>query len=383
MKIAVDARFYGEAGPGRYVKNLLENLAEQDLRNDYFVFLNQRGFEIFNPSNPRFHKILVNCPWYSWQEQLVMLYHLLKVRPQLYYVPHFNVPVLYPGKLVVTLHDLIMHRFSTEQATTRWVWYYRLKRWVYRVVVAWACRRARKIIVPSQTVKKELVEEYPWLASLDKIVVIHEGVEPSFSRRELEGFSWEPVLERYGIKRPYLLSVSSFYPHKNTEAMVKALGILRDRFNFPGQLVLVGKQDFFSQRLQEWVEEEGLAKSVIFPNAQVKDKYITDEDLRILFAQATVYILASWQEGFSLTPLEAMRMKVPTVVSDIPVHREILGDAPLFFAPDDPEALVQRVREVLDNSVSRRKLMERGLKQVERYSWPKMAREVLEVFHNS
>ncbi|MEA2020179.1 MAG: hypothetical protein U9M98_00410, partial [Patescibacteria group bacterium] len=70
MKIGIDARFWGHAGPGRYVKNLILALEKQDQGNDYIIFLNSDEFEKYTPSRNNFRKVKVNARWYSFLEQL-------------------------------------------------------------------------------------------------------------------------------------------------------------------------------------------------------------------------------------------------------------------------------------------------------------------------
>lgn len=381
MKIAIDARFYGEAGPGRYVKNLVNYLVKQDLDNNYIIFLNQSGFDSFKSQNKNVKKVLVNCSWYSFKEQFVMLWAVLKERPDVYHVPHFNIPVLYSGKLVVTIHDLIIHQFSTEKATTRNLWYYKFKRQVYRLVFGLACNRASSIIVPSKAVKNELVKEYSWL-NPDKVVVTYEGVDTAFDTEKHPHTKTltDEVLSKYSITQPYLLYVSSFYPHKNVDLLLNGLKVLKEKYSFEGKLVCVGKQDFFAKRLQTKVVELGLEDSVTFPGKVVSSGYVKDSDLAILFQNASLYVFPSLKEGFSLTPLEAMVSGVPVITSNIFVHREVLGSAAIFFDPYSPDEFAKKVNQILKNFELQKDLIEKGKKKVREYSWEKMVEETLEVY---
>ncbi|EKD95460.1 MAG: hypothetical protein ACD_24C00483G0001, partial [uncultured bacterium] len=85
--------------------------------------------------------------------------------------------MLYPGKLVTAIPDIIMHSFSTERGTTLPKFYFRFKKWVYKIVVYWAVKRSFKVIVPSQDVKADFIKAYPTV-SPDKFVVAYEGVDP-------------------------------------------------------------------------------------------------------------------------------------------------------------------------------------------------------------
>ncbi len=74
MRIGVDARIWGSSGRGvgRYIQNLVENLEIVDRKNQYFIFLREKGFNSYQPKSKAFHKVLADVPWYGAQEQVVM-----------------------------------------------------------------------------------------------------------------------------------------------------------------------------------------------------------------------------------------------------------------------------------------------------------------------
>ena len=74
MKIGIDARFYAEAGPGRYVKNIIEHLEKIDQSNEYIIFLRPRGMNEYLTKSQNFKKSLTEAKWYSWAEQTQFLY---------------------------------------------------------------------------------------------------------------------------------------------------------------------------------------------------------------------------------------------------------------------------------------------------------------------
>src|SRR3972149_1442729 len=120
-RIGIDARFFGPEGTGigRYLEKLLENLEVLDTENEYFVFLRKSNFPLYNPKNPNFTKIMADAHWYSLKEQVIMPQVLLKEKLDLVHFPQVNIPLLYPKKFVVTLHDLTKINFKDKAATTR------------------------------------------------------------------------------------------------------------------------------------------------------------------------------------------------------------------------------------------------------------------------
>ena len=95
MHIGVDARFYGEAGPGRYVSQLLKNLELIDNENEYTIYLKKSNFEQYLPGNPRFKKKLADFHWYSFAEQLIFPLMLYRENFDLVHFTQINVPLAY------------------------------------------------------------------------------------------------------------------------------------------------------------------------------------------------------------------------------------------------------------------------------------------------
>lgn len=173
MRILIDARLYGpkHTGNGRYTQNLIENLAKLDKKNNYIILLRTENFKNIDlPHN--FLKVETDFRHYSFTEQLKLPFIILKYKPDIVHFPHFNVPIFYFGKYIVTIHDLIMHKFKGGQATIRNPLTYLVWRVGYYLSFAKAVHGSRKIIVPSYVVKKDLLKFYK--INEKKIEVVYE-----------------------------------------------------------------------------------------------------------------------------------------------------------------------------------------------------------------
>ena len=371
--IGIDARFYGEAGPGRYAKNIVNSLEKVDQINRYIVFLRKAGFEQYTPSNPNFVKVLTDYKWYTFDEQIRFLIAIYKQKIDLFYVPHFNIPVLYVGKLVTAIPDIIMHTFSTEEGTTLPPLYFKFKKFVYKVVVMWAVIRSKKVIVPSNAVKEDFLKVFPF-ARAEKLVIAYEGIDPDFSKPPLET---EAVLTKYEIIKPFLLYVGSMYKHKNVETLIEGYKILKIRFGYNGHLVLIGKKDHFSNTLYEKIDQEGLRDDIIMPGQKW---YVTDNEVTAFRKEAQVYVFPSFKEGFSLTPLEGMCQGLVAAISDIPCHREIYGDCVQYFDAHSAEDIADKVQEMITDTALRESLVQKGLELTKKYSWRTTAQLTLGIF---
>jgi glycosyltransferase involved in cell wall biosynthesis len=173
MKIGIDARLINETGVGRYIRNLIAELGKIDPINSYVVFLQKKSFDAFTIPNARWEKRLADIPWHSIAEQLFMPAILKREHLDLLHVPYFNVPLLYFGKFVITIHDLTILHFDTGKATTLPYVFYKLRRLGYYISLLKAIFWSEKVIAVSQTTKCEILDHFDVLP--EHITVVYEG----------------------------------------------------------------------------------------------------------------------------------------------------------------------------------------------------------------
>ena len=176
------------------------------------------------------------------------------------------------------------------------------------------------------------------------------------------------------IKEPYLLYVGNAYPHKNLERLLQAFSVVLKK-NPNLSLILVGKIDYFYNRLQDKVKELNLENKVIF-TGRVSDKMLND-----LYKNALVYVFPSVSEGFGLPGLEAMKQGLPVVCSSQGPLPEIYEQAAAYFNGEDINEIAQTVLRVTSNNNLRESMRKEGYLQVKKYSWQKCAQETLRVYN--
>ncbi len=371
MKIAIDARFLGPEGTGigKYTEKLLENLQILDSENEYKVLLRRNNFDLFKPKSKNFEKVLVSARWYGVKEQLLMPFILLKINPELVHFPHFNIPLLYPGKFVVTIHDIINSEYKGSSSTTRSLPIYYLKRVGYELSIRQAVNRSKKIFVPSEFIKTKLIETFD--SSDSKIKVTYESADDVFlkSSSALEE-KRKRILKSFGLEKPFLLYVGAAYKHKNLENLFQSLNLITKKIS----LVIVSKKDIFTDRLLKKAKKAGVEDRLVVTG------FVPNEDLAVLYKQAECLVFPSLSEGFGLPGIEAFASGCPVVCSDIPVLREIYADAAYYFDPKDPKNIASKLELIIKNSKLKIELREKGLEQVKKYSWRKMAQETLSVY---
>ncbi len=373
MKVGIDCRLWNQTGVGRYICNLVTNLALIDKKNEYVLFVRSQDEKEFKIQNSKFKIVRADVRWHSVEEQVRLPGILSEQNLDLMHFPYFSVPILYNKPFIVTIHDLIVNRFNTGRASTLPFPLYFAKRIGYHAVLSNAVYRSKKIIVPSNAVRVNLLRTYPRINS-EKVEVTYEGGFGPLTALRVSEVRNEKLVEGR-----YLLRVGNFYPHKNVEGLLLAFNeFLYDNYqNHDVKLVLVGKRDYFSKRITKQIKKLNIGTNVIFlENA-------TDEDLVLLYSNATATIIPSFEEGFSLTAVEALGCGSPLIASDIPVHREICGNVAVYCNPFDTNDIKQKISFVFSLvESSRKELVDQGKRQAKKFSWEKMAEQTLSVYNS-
>lgn len=373
MNIGIDARMLGEGfGLARYVQQLVFHLERIDTENEYVIFLRGENWDEYMPHGHNFRKVLADIPWYSWQEQIHFKKIIQKEKVDMMHFPHWNVPILYQDPFVVTIHDLIMYHYPRQEATTLGPVAYFVKDQIHRRVVKHAVTAAKKVIVTSEFTKNDVFETLR--VPREKMMVTYQA--PFVERQQTTDNKQQNILTEYGITKPYVLYVGAAYPHKNLEGLIQAWEVFTEEYGDDYQLVLVGKESYFYQKLKTYCQTVTLSNGPVFTG------FVPDSELVELYKHAKLYAFPSLYEGFGLPPLEAMAHGVPVVSSNRSCLPEVLGEAALYADPEDPKAFADAMYQGLTNEDIRFELKRLGREEVMRYSWEKLARETRQVYQS-
>jgi alpha-1,3-rhamnosyl/mannosyltransferase len=242
--------------------------------------------------------------------------------------------------------------------------------WPYRRMLVASLRRADSIIVPSRFVAGEIRRRVPEAA--ERLEVVPWGIDPRFTPAAAAGSA--PVLERLGVRRPYVLYVGKLEPRKNLVALVESYHDLLATRELREDLVLAGPQGWRSAELDRLLRRPALDGRVHLPG------YVADSDLPSLYASAKAFVYPSLEEGFGFPPLEAMASGVPTVSTAGSSLGENLTGAAELVPPGDRPALRSALERVLADEVLRARLRDAGLRRAERFSWERCARAHLAAY---
>ncbi len=363
MRIGIDARLYGtkHTGIGRYVQNLVLNLAKIDKKNTYVVF---GGEELKNDVKffTNFRHVPLKTKIYSIAEQIINPVIFSRENLDLLHVPHFNAPIFYDGPMVITIHDLIKHLSTGKETTTLPSWQYQLKFQSYRVVTWLNVIRSNKVITPSNYWNQILQKTYH-LPS-DKIQTIYEAVDKKLIPTKKRP---EEVLSKYALTKPFVIYTGNLYPHKNVPFLIESIDKFNQQHEHKIMLGLVSARSAFLEALPK-------SPSVKFLG------FVPDKDLGSLYSQALALVQPSFIEGFGLTGLEAMQNRLLVISSNTTCLPEIYGDAALYFNPNKSEELIDCLEKAFRDHPLVESLRIKGLKRVKDFSWRKTAQETLKVY---
>jgi glycosyltransferase involved in cell wall biosynthesis len=232
-------------------------------------------------------------------------------------------------------------------------------------------KSAYKIIAVSQATKKTLLDFYYDL-NHDKIHVIYEGFNQTYGVIDKED-AFKQVSNSFTVSKHYILYVGAWRRYKNLPQLARSFDRLIDR-GLDLELVLVGEPDPFYPEIEEQVMD------IKHKDRIKKLGRISDVDLKAVYNAATLFVLPSAMEGFGLTVLEAAVCGTPIACSDIPVLREVAGQAAEYFDPNNLDNMTDVIKGLLDKPERLEELANLALARSKHFSWQKAAKETLEVY---
>lgn len=284
--ILIDCRFASlHAGLGRYTRELVTHLLRRPAQVRY-ILLVQNKKEEWIPGNAE--TIESTIPHYSLQEQTVLPRIIRNIGADLLFSPHFNVPLFCPVPFVVTVHDLILHRYPNRAS---WV-----KQMMYRLIIGHTVRHAQAIVAVSAFTRQEVSDTYGPVAG-EKTRVILEGVSEIY--RPVPASASQPVLERHAAHRPYFLYVGNAKQHKNVPLLIEAFQ--KAQLKDTDLLLVSGGAEARALKLPE--------------NVRILSS-VSDADLPALYSAAKALLTASFYEGYCLPVAEALACGSPVIASD-------------------------------------------------------------------
>ena len=370
--IDVTAAVSQGGGIGRYTRELVKALIRED-DNSYYVLFSGKAPKrpllvdpIPEASNVEYREFWLNAKWLYrlwYRFRLPISVQWLTGDIDIYHSPDFVLPPTGNIPSVLTIHDLSFVHYP--EAFTGALLNYLNK------VVPSSVARASHVLADSLSTKNDLVEL--WGVPKEKISVIYSGV----------GSSFRPVTEKDEIRRvrqkyelgdmPFIFSVGTLQPRKNYEMLIRAFKPIFETTSY--QLVIAGGFGWKHEQILEEVSRLGLTQRVKLIG------FVDDQDLPVLYSDASLFAFPSLYEGFGIPLLEAMSCGVPVISSNTSSLPEVAGDAALLLPPNDEELWSKNLRQILEDSTRRTRMVAAGFLQARKYSWRNAAEQVLSIYH--
>ncbi len=367
MRILIDALSARNGGGITYINNLMSYLGSNDTGHQFVMLLSPVYQQKLIDAVPESLEVcrldlaatpLIRRVWYQ-HTGMVALQRTQHI--DLLYAPAEAAYLRSAVPVIMLARNLSV--YGGKSVSGEFQLSYILHSLLRKQPVFMTMRRARHVIFVSNVFRDFVLAQLP--LPLEKTSVIHHGINPAFLKRI------DPAL-RPVMERPYLLSVSTVFPHKNFETMIRAYAELSP--DAP-DLVIIGEivDQKYYQSLMALVQEKGLIGRVHFPGQ------IPYKDLPGYYQGAEAFISSSRLETFGHPLLEAMSSAIPVLASNLPVYREICADAALYFEPLDSSGLAAAIRQAL-TPVTRQALVDAGLVRTRQFSWENVGRQLIDVF---
>ena len=376
MRVGVDATTWSNRrGFGRFARNAVSRLVERDRDTEYVLYVDPHANGFPLPARATLRPLstagerpadrsrpaaeLLRFGWQASRDRLDAV-----LFPSVYsYFPVVGVPT------VVGVHDVIadqLPELTLPSPKSRLLW--RLKETV-------AVRRAARVFTVSAA-SREAVGRRFGLPS-ERLAVVPEAPDAIFGPRDAR--SLRAALEPLGLETGgFFVYAGGISPHKNLGTLIDAYASFASIASHAPPLVLVGDLDDDSYlsagaAVRQRISFHGLDRRVRLPG------FVSDEVLACLYAGARAAVLPSLAEGFGLPAVEAAACGAPVVLSELPAHRETLGDAGLFFPPRDRGALEAALHRVHADEALRQGMADRSRAAVRRMTWDETADRLAEL----
>ena len=365
MRIGIDAHMLGDRSGGneRFYENILLHM---DVPDGWSIFLFLREGADAGRYGGRFQirrlksrgaadRYLRELPRLSRELRLDVLH------------TQYFIPFRRSCGTVCTIHDICFEHNAS--------WFPKKEYLFQKTLIPYAARHADRVVTVSEYSRQDIVRTY----GLDpgRVAVIPNAVDERFW--EMGAADITSVRARFGIgDAPYILSVGNLNPRKNIARLIRAFCSMKERWGGREKLVIAGKEDYGAGALLPEAGKAGKAgRDIIFTG------FVADEELLRLYRGAKCFVYPSLYEGFGIPPLEAMACGTPAAVSDRTSLPEVVGDAGLYFDPENEEEIAECLRRLLTDGDLARSLSEAGRRRARAFDWKRSAADLLEVYRGA
>ncbi len=368
--VVIDARRIRDFGIGTYIRNLVRGLSRLEQNNRYTLIFPSNNISEVLGLGPNFSTAIYTHADTEVMHNIAFPKFLRTLQGNLYHIPLNSVAWWMPQPYVLTIHDMSTLLYPAHRTFRNRMHEQRFRR---------GALRAARVIAVSNSTRRDV--ETVLHVPPDRIRTIYSAPDPSFTGGADSNQHDHLTLERYSIRKPFLLYAGTIRPQKNVPRLIEAFAVVRGQLeNHPEfrdlRLVIIG---------DELSKYPGVRRAVVSSRVENFVRFlgfVPMETLRVFYRAAAAFAFPSLYEGFGLAPLEAMACGTPVIASNLPSLVEAVGDAAELVSPDNVFDIARGIREVLLNQDRRAALIAAGLEQCRRFHWDQTAQEVLSIYRD-
>jgi glycosyltransferase involved in cell wall biosynthesis len=352
LRIGIDARAAAEvpAGRGRYVRELLRQLASIDCAHTFLLYARTPWHDPALEGGARLSWRIVPAGEPQWSALAAL--RASRECDAVLATNSYLLAALSRVPAVATVYDLTP--FRDDITLPRGARFERL-------TLPLAVRRAASLAAISRATRDDLVRRFPRAAAKTRVVEL--AADPVFAA------DGPPVAPRYGLDRPYVLALGTLEPRKNLPRLIEAFAGLPSDLRADHELVLVGGSGWATGEIDAAIARH---RELVRPLG-----HVPEADLPGLYREASVFAYPSLFEGFGLPVLEAMTAGSAVVTSNLSSLPEVGGDAVRYVDPYDVDSIRTALEALLRDPSERGRLAAKGRERARRFSWDRTARETL------
>ena len=360
-KVFIDIFYYKTALSGlkTYIEELLYAVKEHGsdeieyvISHDISKMVNN---QFFINSKFRLVRWIFQFRYIFWK-QLILPIKLLINKVDIVICPDYVAPIICSAKKIVVIHDNLFWKYPKN--------YPRIWRNYYTKLIQLGLNSKSKIITTSNYSKL--------------------GLKPLFKKNKI--FPVYQSSENFSIKqtnengKKYILHVGTFEKRKSLLTLIKAFKKLKEELKVDYKLVLAGSTYINGDnkvllKIEKYIEEHNLFNSILMPG------YINKNKALYFFNNSLMYVFPSIDEGFGIPLIEALKLKLPAICSDIPIFREIAHDSVLYFEKHNEINLFERMKELIQSKDLSNKLVSKGIKRVKKYNRYNFIKEFEKIYN--
>jgi glycosyltransferase involved in cell wall biosynthesis len=264
----------------------------------------------------------------------------------------------------LVIHMKTMHAYTAPEAIGA------LPRAYRRMNYPRTARAAEAIIINSESLRSEIQQHLN--VDARKLRLIHEAVDHDLFKQSDAGAARARIAP-HGVTKPFVLFVSSLWPYKNCEGLLRAWALAREELG-DRQLVIVGpgRDEKYVARLHSLAAELGISGDVVFVGGVPLEETVS------FYQAADLFVYPSLNETFGLPILEAMACGCPVVTSDTSAMPETAGGAAVLADPRDPGSIARAIVEAA--GPDRDRIRDLGLRRAGQFTWAATGAATLDVY---